>query len=102
MNSISRERIGVAFIGAGIVAEMHGRGVAASANARLLGAYDPRREKAKAIARRFGGRVYNALDDVFADARVQAVHILTSPEHHVSVALRALQHGKHVLVEKPV
>jgi predicted dehydrogenase len=95
-------KIGVAFAGAGIVAEMHGRGLAATPAARLVGAYDPEKARAAAITARFGGRVYRSLDDMLADQDVAAVHILAPTEEHVRVALAAMKAGKHVLVEKPV
>lgn len=43
-----RDKVGVAFIGAGTVAEMHGRGISAVPNASLVGAYDIAPERAEA------------------------------------------------------
>lgn len=54
-------RVGVAFIGAGTVAEMHGRGVTAVTNARLVGTYDVDSARSHAITARFGGRVFDSL-----------------------------------------
>src|ERR1700722_2427319 len=97
-----QKQIGIAFAGAGIVAEMHGRGVAANGDARLIGAYDPDAVRAEAITKKFGGCVFASLQDLLADPRVEAVHVLTPTEHHVSTALASLNAGKHVLIEKPV
>lgn len=94
--------IGVAFIGAGIVAEMHGRGLAATPGARLVGVYDPELPRAKKIARKFGGRVFKTLDELLHDESVHAACVLTPTPQHVPVALRVLKAGKHALVEKPV
>ncbi len=96
------EAIGVAFIGAGIVAEMHGRGLAATPGARLVGVYDPTPGQAKKISKKFGGRVYKNLDDLLEDKNVGAAHVLTPTRQHVPVALKVLEAGKHALVEKPV
>jgi predicted dehydrogenase len=42
------------------------------------------------------------VDKVFADPSIEAV-ILTVPNHlHAALAIEALEHGKHVLVEKPL
>lgn len=95
-------KIGVAFIGAGIVAEMHGRAIAAKPNAELLGVYDPKVARARNIAKQFGGKTLRSIDDALQDAAVSAVHVLTPPEGHVEAALKSLRAGKHVLVEKPV
>ena len=94
--------IGVAFIGAGIVAEMHGRGLAATKGARFTGVYDPAASQARKIAKKFGGRIYKNFKELVEDKNVEAVHVLTPTNLHVSTALKAMQAGKHVLVEKPV
>lgn len=96
------KEIGVAFVGAGIVAEMHGRGLAATPGARLISVYDPITANAKKISARFGGRACKTLDDLLEDEMVEAVQVLTPTNYHVSVALKAMQAGKHVLIEKPV
>ncbi len=97
-----RDPIGVAFVGAGTVAEMHGRGLAAVPDATLVGTYDLDAGKARAIAARFGGRVFDSLDELLADPAIDAVHVLTPVERHAAHAVAALRAGKHVLVEKPV
>jgi predicted dehydrogenase len=97
-----RDKVGVAFIGAGTVAEMHGRGIAAAARARFIGAYDVDRTKADAITAKFGGRVFASLQQLLAEPDVDAVHVLTPVNHHVSDAVESLRTGKHVLLEKPV
>jgi len=94
--------IGVAFVGAGVAAEMHGRGLMATSGARFVGVYDPMIPKAKAIAKKFGGRVFRSLEELLGEKSVEAVHILTPVPTHVPVALKAMQAGKHVLVEKPI
>jgi predicted dehydrogenase len=97
-----RNQVGIAFAGAGIVAEMHGRGVTANRSAILVGVYDPDADKAAAIVAKFGGRVFDTLESLLADTSVNAVHILTPTLHHVAIAVACLDAGKHVLIEKPV
>ena len=43
-----------------------------------------------------------SFDEVLADPQVQAVAIATPTRTHFPFALRALEAGKHVLVEKPM
>lgn len=97
-----RDKVGIAFLGAGTVAEMHGRGVAGVPNARFVGAYDLDSGKSNAIAARFGGRVFDSLPQLFSSPEVDAIHVLTPVEHHVAHTLASLEAGKHVLLEKPV
>ncbi len=68
----------------------------------------------RAVVSRFGHNAANAaksfdahysttdVDEVFKDESVDAVIIATRHDSHASLALRALQAGKHVLVEKPL
>ena len=98
----ANDRVGIAFVGAGLVAELHARAVAACDRARFIGAYDAEPGRAKALIGRHGGRDYRSLKELVGDPSVDAVHVLTPPEGHVAAALAALRAGKHVLVEKPV
>lgn len=94
--------VGSAFIGAGIVSEMHGRAIKRNPTSRLMGVFDQKKSQAKAIAKKFGGRAYSSVDELLADPKVELVHVLTPLVHHMKTALRCLAAGKHVLIEKPV
>jgi predicted dehydrogenase len=99
---MSDRKMRAAFVGAGTVAEMHGRGVSANTGVELAGVFDRNGKRAAEITGKFGGRIYSSLEELLSDAGVEAVHVLTPPEHHIEIALAALNAGKHVLVEKPV
>jgi predicted dehydrogenase len=47
-------------------------------------------------------RVCESVDELLADPRVSLVSVCTPTLTHVDIARRALEAGKHVLVEKPV
>src|SRR4051812_8441514 len=47
-------------------------------------------------------RVTVDLDDVFNDASIDTVFVLTRHDSHASLVVRALEAGKHVFVEKPL
>src|SRR5262249_14681176 len=47
-------------------------------------------------------KAYEKPEDLFADAKVDAVSLCTPTPTHVDLAIAALAAGKHVLVEKPV
>jgi predicted dehydrogenase len=58
-------------------------------------------------AARFSGRypgvaTCSELDEVLARADIDAVSVATPPRTHYPIARRALESGKHVLVEKPL
>ena len=94
--------VGSAFVGTGIVGEMHGRAINRNPTSRLVGVFDRDESKASAAAEKFGGQVYANLDDLLADPDVELVHVLTPLVSHLETALKALEAGKHVLIEKPV
>ena len=45
---------------------------------------------------------HERLDDLFADPSVDLVDICLPPSAHANAAVQALEHGKHVLCEKPM
>jgi predicted dehydrogenase len=70
-------------------------------SAVLTGAFDvnsARKEAAEAL----GLKWYDTLDAVLADKDVDGVYIATNNASHASIAIKALNAGKHVIVEKPV
>src|SRR3546814_17759811 len=42
------------------------------------------------------------LAELLEQSRPDAVHVLTPPASHAAIALAAMEHGCHVLVEKPM
>ncbi|GAB3417141.1 Gfo/Idh/MocA family protein [Flindersiella endophytica] len=58
--------------------------------------------RAKAAAEKYEGVRPATPDELYADGDVEAVLNLTIPAAHASVALAALQAGKHVYGEKPL
>ena len=100
-----RRGIGVGFVGAGsvlwaylqILDRLVPRGLAwpGPVCARRRSAWDGLRARRPAI------ELVETPEEVFA-SDVDVVAILTSPASHAPLALEALRHGKHVVVEKPL
>jgi 1,5-anhydro-D-fructose reductase (1,5-anhydro-D-mannitol-forming) len=69
----------------------------------LVGACGSSREGSEAFARRHGTeRSYADFDSLLADPDVQVVWVASPTDMHYQHATRALDAGKHVLVEKPM
>jgi predicted dehydrogenase len=70
---------------------------------RLMGLCELDEGRAEDFRRRHPGVwVEGDLDAALADPRIEAVAIATPPHTHYSLVSRALEAGKHVLVEKPL
>ena len=60
-----------------------------------------RREKCRDLAERFGGAAFDSFDELLKSGEVDAVYIPLPPAIHERWALRAIERGLHVLLEKP-
>jgi len=96
------KRFRVAIIGAGQIAALHIKAIQSLSDVELAGVYDVDRARAEQAAQRGGARAYETLDAVWEDASVDGVHVCTPNHLHAEQAIRALEAGKHVLVEKPM
>lgn len=92
-------RVGV--VGAGVFGGYHAQKFSASPHADLAGVYDKQRDAAMRTADRAGGGDIFKSFDALAEA-CDAIVIATPASTHAELARRALELGKHALVEKPL
>lgn len=60
-------------------------------------------EKAVVFAEKYGiAKVYDSIDEVFVDEEVDIIYITTPHNTHYEFMKAALEHGKHILVEKSI
>jgi phthalate 4,5-cis-dihydrodiol dehydrogenase len=93
-------RLGIA--GLGLAGAFMIRAAAAYPRIALCAAMDPLEHRRQAFARDFGARTYEHFEDLCSDPSIEAIYIASPHRYHARQAVEALQHGKHVLVEKPL
>ncbi|MEL5991509.1 Gfo/Idh/MocA family protein [Microbacterium phosphatis] len=92
-----------AVIGAGYWGPNLARNLRGSADWELAAICDLDRDRAARVAESVGGApVMTDVDEVLADPLIDAVAIATPARTHHALVTRALEAGKHVLVEKPL
>lgn len=97
------ERVGIAIVGAGFIADYHLTGLAATTRAATRVIVSRGLAKAEAVARKHG--VAEASDDyarVLARGDIDAVVITTPDDTHEALTLQAIAAGKAVLLQKPM
>jgi len=94
-------RVGLAGLGnAGF--QVHGEVLRHLNGARLVAASDPVAGRRAEAERRYGCRTVAAYEELLALPEVELVTVATPHPLHHTMAIQALEAGKHVLVEKPM
>jgi phthalate 4,5-cis-dihydrodiol dehydrogenase len=93
-------QVGVAGLGAGAVQVI--RAMANAPYIQLMAAADVRPEARAAFTSRFQGRTYALVEELCRDPEVEVVWISTPNQFHCEHTIIAANHGKHVVVEKPM
>lgn len=94
--------IGLGIAGLGLAGSMMIRAAAVHPGIALCAGADPLPRPREAFARDFGARAHAGFDGLCADPAVEAIYIASPHQFHAEQAVMALDHGKHVLVEKPL
>jgi len=100
--TVSTSPLRLAFLGCGFITRVHSAHLRAL-RGEILPSYASRDgQRAEEYRRRFGGAAsYADYDAALADPTVDAVVVAVPPKFHLPLTLKALDAGKHVLVEKP-
>jgi len=89
-------------VGAGFIGAVHARS-ARLAGARIAGVSTSSPERSRAAAERLGAeQAFATPEELATDEGIDVVHICTPNNLHAELAALALEHGKHVVCEKPL
>jgi predicted dehydrogenase len=92
-------RVGV--VGVGVMGSNHARVLSELPGVELVGVADPNGSQANSVATAVGCASFRDVDALLA-AGVDALSIAAPTHLHHEIAIRAMEHGAHVLVEKPI
>jgi predicted dehydrogenase len=92
--------ISMGVAGVGAIGQNHARVLAELPGVRLAAVYDIDGERAGRIAEKFGTRAVATLEELAR--RTDAVTIATPTVTHFEIAMRLLEQGRDVLIEKPI
>ena len=81
---------------------MHAVSVSKQERAELVAVCDTKEDRAKAMAEKYGCRYYTDYQEMIRTEKLDAVHICTPHYLHPEMAIYAMEHGAHVLTEKPM
>src|ERR1041384_1622676 len=93
-------KVAVAGLGAGAVQVV--RAMERSPRVQLVAAAEPRPDARTAFSDRYGGRTYETVDQLVRDSDVEVIWVSTPNQFHCEHTILAANHGKHVVVEKPM
>jgi UDP-N-acetylglucosamine 3-dehydrogenase len=96
------KKLGTAVVGTGFWGRNHARVYKELAETQLVAVCDVDSERVKAVAAQFGAKPYTNVQKMLKNKDVQAVSICTWSTSLAQEATRAVEAGKHVLVEKPM
>lgn len=95
--------ITVGIIGCGSIArKRHAAEYKKNPNVRIAGFFDHIEQRAIAMTETFGGIVFKSVPDMLEDPAIDAVSVCSANAFHAELTIDALNHGKHVLCEKPM
>lgn len=95
---MEKTRVGV--IGVGHLGSIHAKVYSKLKNVRLVGVVDCNLEKAIDIGKKYHAASHADYEDLFG--RIDAASIAVPTSLHYNVAKNLLNHGVHVLIEKPI
>jgi len=81
---------------------MHASVYGTLGNASLVALVDKSPDRAAAIGKESGAKIFTTLEEAFASCEIDAVDICLPTDLHAEFTIKAANAGKHVLCEKPM
>lgn len=95
-------RVGIAIVGTGRMASMMAETIAVTSGVKNYAVVSRDEEKARKFAEEHGiSKAFGSYEEALSDRKVKLVYIAAPHTEHYRLAKLAIEHGKHVLCEKP-
>jgi len=96
------DTLGLCFLGCGNITIKHAKLAHATDKDIRLSFASRTKSKAEEFSSKYNGvHSFGSYDDALQSADVDIIMINTPPDSHFDLALKAIENGKHVIVEKP-
>jgi UDP-N-acetyl-2-amino-2-deoxyglucuronate dehydrogenase len=96
------ETLKLALVGCGAISEWHRMAIEHVPEIAITAAVDPDLARAKATAEATGAQAFSSLEAALEHGDLDACDLMLPHHLHESVAIAALESGKHVILEKPM
>jgi len=101
MKNNQDDKVNMGVIGLG-VGRWHADSYTQSSNTRLCAVCDPDEKRLENAKDHYGVKAYASYQELCADDEIDAVSVCVPNYLHAPISIYALEHGKHVLCEKPL
>jgi len=95
-------KMGTAVLGVGLYGEVHVRTYYKDPRTELISVWSRTEKHAREISKKYGCKHTTNLDDIADNERIKIVSIATPDFAHTQAAIKMLEAGKHILLEKPM
>jgi predicted dehydrogenase len=96
------DKVRAAIVGCGRVSRFHAAAYQKLGNAQLVGGADIDPERRKWFSENYSAPAYSSLDELLRNQDVDLISLSVPSDLHFSLAMRILEKGKNVIIEKPV
>ena len=102
MSNLSERKLRLGVAGLGRAFTVMLPTFAADPRIALVAGADTRAEARQRFAADFAAKSYATVEELCADPAVEVIYVATPHQHHARHAVLAAEHGKHLLIEKPI
>ena len=94
--------VNVGVIGVGAMGYNHARVYHKLENANLVAVSDVSEKTLKKVCKKYDTKSYTDIEELLENPEIEVVSVCVPTTLHHSIVMKAIEYGKHVLVEKPI